>query len=149
MQSKPSSNQEPSLQSLLVLPIEIDLALHVLPVASLLLDFFAFEHAFTDRECHRSATIVVSLFGIWYFLWLEYCASHNGTCEFLRTCTVFSTGAQFCLTLAVPYPFLNGPLYGRVIIYVATTALALFSFRGINKIHRRIFRSQESKLKSL
>jgi hypothetical protein len=36
---------------------------------------------------------------------------------------------------SVPYPFLNVPLVGRLVIYAAATGFAFFTFRFFNALH--------------
>jgi len=112
------THAEPSSKNVIPLPMETDLCLHALPAVSLLIDFFAFERSFSPREAREGAAIVSTLFAIWYSNWVEYCARQNGT---------------------FPYPFLNNPFPVRVVIYIVVTLLALFSFRGINSLHSKLY----------
>jgi len=121
LQGKPGSTPPSSTSSaqaeVFRIPLSLDLALHAAPAVSLLLDFFAFERAYGRFEAGWGATIATSLFGIWYAVWVEYCAGYNGT---------------------FPYPFLNNPLPVRIAIYTVVINIAVASFRGINKLHIKL-----------
>lgn len=79
------------------------------------------------------------VFGVWYSVWVEYCASFNHTCEWFVFLSVCSDSDIECCYDAVPYPFLTvNELPGRIAIYVVVTFVAFLSFRGINKLHARI-----------
>ena len=74
---------EPSSRSVIALPIDIDLCLHALPAISLLIDFFAFERSYGERDERILAPGMATLFALWYSNWVEYCARKNGTCKYL------------------------------------------------------------------
>ncbi|KLO18909.1 hypothetical protein SCHPADRAFT_935750 [Schizopora paradoxa] len=114
--SEPSS----SGQSLVRIPLSIDLALHASPIISLLVDLFAFEAPYTKREATTGATISAALFGAWYASWVEYCALENKN---------------------FPYPFLNNPLPVRVTIYLVVVSISVLSFRGISALHGNVYRT--------
>ncbi|KAL5533141.1 hypothetical protein ACEPAF_4917 [Sanghuangporus sanghuang] len=61
------------------IPLSLDLALHLTPALTLLVDFFLFEESYGKAEATWGATAMSALFGIWYASWVEYCASFNGT----------------------------------------------------------------------
>lgn len=65
------------------LPLTIDLALHASPLFTLLIDFFVFQPKFSKIHVHKVAPVVVVVFTIWYASFVEYCATFNGSCEFL------------------------------------------------------------------
>ncbi|KAL5511650.1 hypothetical protein ACEPAH_4867 [Sanghuangporus vaninii] len=101
------------------IPLSLDLALHLTPALTLLVDFFLFEKSYGRAEAAWGATAVSALFGVWYASWVEYCASFNGT---------------------FPYPFLTlNPFPIRVVIYTVVTAIAFVSFRVINAAHSRVW----------
>ena len=70
----------PEAPPLIRIPLSVDLALHVCPALTLLIDFFCFENSYSAKEAGRDAVRVASLFGLWYSVWVEYCASYNGHC---------------------------------------------------------------------
>ncbi|TDL27363.1 hypothetical protein BD410DRAFT_782456 [Rickenella mellea] len=113
-QSEPTS-AAPEL-SLMRIPLRVDLALHATPALTLLANFFLFETRYSIAETKYPAAIVTTLYGIFYALWVEYCAKHNGH---------------------FPYPFLEHPLRGRLLVYSGASLLALLSFRAINSMHPR------------
>jgi len=96
------------------IPLTIDLALHVSPVLTLLVDFIFLERKYTKKVASYGAPLVVALWTLWYSLWVEYCARFNGS---------------------FPYPFLENPFEIRVAIYISTAVLALLSFWAINSMH--------------
>ncbi|KAL5490295.1 hypothetical protein ACEPAI_5128 [Sanghuangporus weigelae] len=101
------------------IPLSLDLALHLTPALTLLVDFFLFEESYGKAEAAWGATAMSALFGVWYASWVEYCASFNGT---------------------FPYPFLTlNPFPIRVAIYTVVTAIAFVSFRVINAVHSRVW----------
>ncbi|KAI5122074.1 hypothetical protein M0805_006057 [Coniferiporia weirii] len=111
--SEPSSDAPAFVR----IPFSLDLALHAVPAVSMLIDFFAFEQSYDAHVVARGAPAKVIAFGVWYSIWVEYCASFNGT---------------------FPYPFLTvNTLPIRVVIYAAVTSIAIVSFRGINNAHLR------------
>lgn len=63
------------------LPLPLDLSLHAAPALSLLLDFFLLEQSYSSYTVARGAPLTAIAFGLWYSVWVEYCASYNGTCE--------------------------------------------------------------------
>ncbi|KAH8117342.1 FAR-17a/AIG1-like protein [Phellopilus nigrolimitatus] len=116
--SEPSSSSAAPTPDFVRIPLSLDLALHAVPAAALLVDFFAFEDSYGVRAARHGATAMAFAFGVWYSVWVEYCASHNGT---------------------FPYPFLTvNPLPIRIVIYGAVTTIAFLSFRGINAVHSRV-----------
>jgi len=99
---------------LMHIPLKTDLALHAVPLFSLLIDFFVFESKFTKAHAKAAPAVVVA-FAIWYGSFVEYCATFNGS---------------------FPYPFLtHSPFPGRVLIYTITAGIALSCFRTLNALH--------------
>ncbi|KAG8996924.1 hypothetical protein FRB94_011025 [Tulasnella sp. JGI-2019a] len=96
------------------IPLPIDLALHLLPLATLTTHFFVTEEKYTPKVAGVWAPVTAALFAVWYAGFQEWCAAANGN---------FS------------YPFLNIPFPGRLVIYLATTVIAAGSFRMINSLH--------------
>jgi hypothetical protein len=78
-------------------------------------DFFAFEPKYHPPTSTSIAFFLSATVGAAYVIWVEYCASINGS---------------------FPYPFLTmtGPI-GRGIIYVAAISGALGVFRALNGLH--------------
>lgn len=72
--------------SVIRIPLKIDLALHASPAISLLLDLFAFEAPYTQKEATIGATVSAVLFGVWYASWVEYCALENKNCAYSVRC---------------------------------------------------------------
>ncbi|CUA74973.1 hypothetical protein RSOLAG22IIIB_01608 [Rhizoctonia solani] len=111
--AEPSSSSE--VPQSYRLPLKIDLALHLAPSASLILDFFTLERRYTARQLENQAPFLSILAAVSYATWAEYCASKNG---------------------AFPYPFLTmSPFHIRVVIYGVTTLLAYLSLLGLNYVH--------------
>lgn len=77
----PPSSTSTTQAEIFRIPLSLDLSLHAVPAISLLIDFFAFERAYGPFEAGPGATIAASLFGLWYSIWVEYCAGYNETCE--------------------------------------------------------------------
>ncbi|KAF8610204.1 hypothetical protein BDV93DRAFT_483360 [Ceratobasidium sp. AG-I] len=97
------------------IPLDMDLALHFAPAASLVLDFFLLERRYTKRQLKSQAPTLATLAAVSYASWAEYCASKNGS---------------------FPYPFLTiSPPHIRVVIYGVTTLLAYVSLVALNSIH--------------
>jgi hypothetical protein len=63
------------------IPLKMDLALHLAPSASLVLDFFVLERKYTARQLRAQAPLLATVAAISYAAWAEYCASKNGACE--------------------------------------------------------------------
>ncbi|KAH7340810.1 FAR-17a/AIG1-like protein [Rhizoctonia solani] len=99
------------------IPLKMDLALHLAPSVSLIVDFFVLERKYTTRQLKAQAPLLAILAAISYATWAEYCASKNG---------------------AFPYPFLTiSPFHIRVVIYGVTTLLAYLSLLVLNSVHPR------------
>ncbi|KAF8710992.1 NOL1 NOP2 sun family, partial [Rhizoctonia solani] len=99
------------------IPLKMDLALHLVPSISLVLDFFILERKYAARQLKTQAPFLATLAAVSYATWAEYCASKNG---------------------AFPYPFLTiSPFHIRVVIYAVTTLLAYLSLLGLNYVHPR------------
>ncbi|KDN51735.1 hypothetical protein RSAG8_00283, partial [Rhizoctonia solani AG-8 WAC10335] len=111
--TEPSS--APELPQFYRIPLKMDLALHLAPSVSLILDFFVLERKYTTRQLKTQAPFLAALAAVSYASWAEYCASKNG---------------------AFPYPFLTiSPFHIRVLIYGVTTLLAYLSLLGLNYVH--------------
>ncbi|KAG6333414.1 hypothetical protein ID866_5676 [Astraeus odoratus] len=96
-------------------PFHVDVAMHISPFATLLIEFLAFERKFSHVHLNTFAPLAMLFYGVSYACWVEYCAAHNG---------VF------------PYPFLTlNPLNGRVVVYACVTTLAFGSLRLLNLLH--------------
>lgn len=78
----PSASAEAS-DDLIRVPLYLDLALHAVPGTVLLIDFLLFERKYTKGYARYGGAVVAILAGTWYGWWVEYCASFNGTCEYL------------------------------------------------------------------
>lgn len=64
------------------LPLSIDLALHAAPTISLVVDFFAFESKYTEKEVRIAVPTIMAAYTLFYSSWVEFCASKNhGICE--------------------------------------------------------------------
>lgn len=63
------------------IPLNMDLALHLAPAASLVLDFFLLERRYTKRQLKSQAPTLAILAAVSYASWAEYCASKNGSCK--------------------------------------------------------------------
>lgn len=72
-----------ALPQLMRLPLATDLALHALPLFTLLIDFFVFQPKFSKIHVHKVAPIALVVFTVWYVSFVEYCAAFNGSCESL------------------------------------------------------------------
>ena len=73
-----------SLEKLVLvrIPLPVDLALHLSPAVSLLVDFFVFEEGYKPSEVKYSAPSITLAYTVLYGLWVEHCAKHNdGLCE--------------------------------------------------------------------
>jgi hypothetical protein len=62
------------------IPLSIDIAMHGLPGPFLLVDFFLLEKKFSKDTVNRSGPMLAAAIGSAYALWVEYCASYNGSC---------------------------------------------------------------------
>lgn len=108
------TSESSAAAALITLPLKVDLALHAVPGIALTLDFFLFEKRYTRYQVTHVAPLSSILFGLWYVIWVEYCASHNGR---------------------FPYPFLESPYYIRALVYIGAVFQAIFSFRILNFLH--------------
>ncbi|KAJ8078675.1 hypothetical protein PM082_012958 [Marasmius tenuissimus] len=108
-----------SLEKLVLvrLPVSVDLALHLSPALSLLVDFFVLEERYKPGEVKYSAPGMTLAYTVLYGLWVEHCAKHNNG--------------------LYPYPFLTlNPLSIRVAIYAAAGTFAYLSFTILNRLHK-------------
>lgn len=103
---------EPSVAAVFMeLPLKVDLALHAAPVIALTLDFFLFEKRYTRYQVTHVAPLTSILFGLWYVIWVEYCASHNGRCTLSASCLLPPSVIDYSRS---PIPVLGIPiLYPR------------------------------------
>ncbi|KAI0341803.1 hypothetical protein BDW22DRAFT_1429906 [Trametopsis cervina] len=109
----PTSSGE--VPELLRIPIGLDLSLHAVPGAALLLDFYLFEVKYASSYARYGGAAVCLIAASGYSWWAEYCASFN---------KIF------------PYPFLtNNDFPGRVGIYIAVGTFAYFVFQILNSLH--------------
>ncbi|ORY25722.1 FAR-17a/AIG1-like protein [Naematelia encephala] len=114
--SSPEPSSIPQADLLFRIPLWMDLSMHALPAAVLLLDFFALERRYTPPASTFGAPILAFTFGGAYANWIEHCASINGK---------------------FPYPFLTVlDFQGRVAVYVGASVGALLVFWGLNAVHR-------------
>jgi len=127
--SEPTSSSAP--QTLMRIPLNVDLALHAVPAIALVLDFFFFEKRYTRYQVARVAPLTATLFGLWYVSWVEYCATHNGRCM----CPTSYFSSLLLIPDAVPYPFLEYPYYIRALVYIGAMVQAFLSFRFLNSLH--------------
>ncbi|CAE7224271.1 unnamed protein product [Rhizoctonia solani] len=74
--AEPSS--APEVPQFYRIPLTMDLALHLAPSASLVLDFFVLERKYTPRQLKNQAPVLAVLAAVSYATWAEYCASKNG-----------------------------------------------------------------------
>nr|GAT47211.1 MFS general substrate transporter [Mycena chlorophos] len=103
-------------QVLMVIPLHVDLCLHAVPAASLLLDFLLFERRYNRTAMVWVAPTVVLGFTVGYGWWVEHCAKQNG---------------------AFPYPFLTlNPLDIRLRIYLGAGLAAYLMLTLLNALHK-------------
>lgn len=108
------TSEHTAMAAYMRIPFGVDLALHVVPGAALVLDFFFFERRYTKYQAARVAPITAILVGVWYVSLVEYCAGYNGR---------------------FPYPFLDNPVYIRMSIYIGAVLQAIVTFRVLNYLH--------------
>lgn len=134
-----SSSSETPTPALARIPLSLDLALHFAPAFSFLLDFFLFEKSYDPLAAGLGAATMSTAFGVWYAVWVEYCASYNGTCAFYFILLASNLYIDNSFFNSVPYPFLTlNPLPVRIVIYIIVTTIAFLSFRFINTLHWRL-----------
>ncbi|WVQ70249.1 uncharacterized protein L199_008475 [Kwoniella botswanensis] len=115
-----ASSPEPSSSNaedpLFRIPLLMDLSMHALPAVALIIDFFFLERKYKPPASTIGAFALAASFGTAYSLWVEHCASINGS---------------------FPYPFLTimNPQQ-RVMMYVGSTVMAWTVFRGLNALHK-------------
>ncbi|KIJ68881.1 hypothetical protein HYDPIDRAFT_23759 [Hydnomerulius pinastri MD-312] len=98
------------------IPVLTDLALHLVPLLALLIDFFVFEGRYTPRKIRIVAPIAIAVYGLGYVGLVEFCVRRNG---------VF------------PYPFLTKNRLGvRLLIYIAIAGLVWDALWLLNMMHR-------------
>ncbi|KAF7295029.1 MFS general substrate transporter [Mycena indigotica] len=111
LQAMPSE----SLEAVMI-PLRIDVCLHLVPCLSLLADFFWFEPKFGRSAMLYTAPFLSLVCTVWYGWWVELCAKHNNT---------------------FPYPFLTlSPLDIRIRIYAGAGLVACASFYVLNALHK-------------
>ncbi|KAF9023872.1 hypothetical protein BDZ89DRAFT_1069534 [Hymenopellis radicata] len=118
LQAEAAENSEPTFSTEMIklarIPLPIDLALHAVPAASLLLDFILSEKKYS-KSAESYAMPLVGACALLYSSWAEYCASINGH---------------------FPYPFLTDNPFGiRVVIYAGASGIAYWSFHLVNHLH--------------
>ncbi|WVW83274.1 hypothetical protein I302_105293 [Kwoniella bestiolae CBS 10118] len=115
-----ASSSEPSSSGaedpLFRIPLLMDLSMHALPAVALIIDFFFLERKYKPPASTFGALALAATFGTAYSLWVEHCASINGS---------------------FPYPFLTimNPQQ-RIMMYAGSTIMAWLVFRGLNAIHK-------------
>jgi hypothetical protein len=103
-------------QPLVFLPLWMDLGLHAVPAAALIIDFFVLERKYRPPMSTWVAFAVAGTFTTAYVTWAEHCAAINGK---------------------FPYPFLTIMSFeDRTKIYAASGLFALLVFRGLNALHK-------------
>ncbi|WWC85336.1 uncharacterized protein L201_000199 [Kwoniella dendrophila CBS 6074] len=114
--SSPEPSSSNAEEPLFRIPLLMDLSMHALPAAALIIDFFFLEKKFKAPASTYGAFALAATFGAGYSIWVEHCASING---------------------AFPYPFLTimNPQQ-RIIMYVGSTFMAWAVFRGLNALHK-------------
>jgi hypothetical protein len=92
--SAPASPEEPSSSDsqLYRIPIDIDISIHLVPAVSLLLDFFLVERKYTAYQLKYRAPLLAIATSLVFDLWMEYCASKNGACEYIELNVLSSFG---------------------------------------------------------
>ncbi|KAG7442920.1 uncharacterized protein BT62DRAFT_935646 [Guyanagaster necrorhizus] len=96
-------------------PLSLDLAMHVVPGLSLVMDFLVFEKKYSQELVKLAVPVVLTCGGM-YSSWAERNAKLNGG--------VF------------PYPFLTeNPFETRLGIYVGACAIGYIYFRVLNALH--------------
>ncbi|GMK55969.1 hypothetical protein CspeluHIS016_0210250 [Cutaneotrichosporon spelunceum] len=101
---------------LVFLPMWMDLGLHAVPAAALIIDFFLLERKYRPPMSNKVAIAVAILFTSGYASWVEHCASINGH---------------------FPYPFLTIMSFsGRVKMYAISAVFALLVFWLLNALHK-------------
>lgn len=114
------------------IPFDVDMSLHGLPGPFLLLDFLLCEKKYSVKTLNIYAPMLAAAIGITYAIWVEYCASLNGSC----TSSLFTAQRIFTLPRPVPYPFLTwSPFPQRVVIYAVCTSFSVLTFRLVNWLH--------------
>ncbi|KAF8912678.1 FAR-17a/AIG1-like protein [Mucidula mucida] len=118
LRAEAAGNSEPTFSNQMIklarIPLSVDLALHAVPAASLLLDFIIFEKKYS-KSAQSYAMPLVGACALFYSSWAEYCGSINGN---------------------FPYPFLTDNPFGiRVVIYAGASSIAYWSFHLVNRFH--------------
>jgi hypothetical protein len=73
-----SSSEAPQFYKI---PLNMDLALHAAPAASLILDFYLLERKYSASQLKYRAPLLAVATAVSYASWAEYCAYKNGSCE--------------------------------------------------------------------
>ncbi|OCF38345.1 hypothetical protein I317_07889 [Kwoniella heveanensis CBS 569] len=116
MASSPEPSSSGFEDGLFRIPLWMDMSMHLAPAVALIIDFFFLEKKFRPPASTIGAFLLAATFGTTYGLWVEHCASINGS---------------------FPYPFLTiMELPGRVATYAGSTVGAYLVFRGLNAIHK-------------
>jgi hypothetical protein len=88
--SKPAEpSSSPEAPQFYRIPLSMDIALHLVPAVSLLLDFFILERKYSAQQLKTQASLLAIAAGVSYATWAEYCASKNGACEYSSLLKVF------------------------------------------------------------
>ena len=134
LRGEPSSEPTSSVGSskLVRIPLSLDLSLHAIPCIAMLIEFYLFEEKYSARAVRVHAPVVASVFAVCYGVWVEYCASFNRGCKSIH---VLANKCSDTMVSKVPYPFLEAPLLVRLLIYAATTGIAVVSFRALDSLH--------------
>jgi hypothetical protein len=64
------------------IPLNVDLALHLAPAITLVVDFFFFQPKFGAREVKRTPLLMMG-YALGYGSWVEWLATYNHSCELL------------------------------------------------------------------
>ncbi|TXT13749.1 hypothetical protein VHUM_01116 [Vanrija humicola] len=98
------------------IPLWMDLGLHAIPAASLIIDFFLLEKKYQPPTSTRIVTWLATGLGVAYGRWAEHCNKING---------------HFA------YPFLDvmSPT-ARALTYSGAAGFALVVFWGLNALHK-------------
>lgn len=84
-----NSAENTMTDTLMYIPLEMDLALHAVPAVALALDFYMFERKYGRKSTVFLAPLVAFAYAIWYGGWVEHCSSrNNGICMWPYTAPV-------------------------------------------------------------
>ncbi|ANZ73167.1 BA75_01127T0 [Komagataella pastoris] len=97
------------------IPLSTDLSIHLVPVVSLLLDFYFFMPNWTVTT--PQAFFITAALDLLYWKWLDY---------------VMDDSSKF------PYPFLNVPEKERMVIFGAVILIVFGSFLAQKRLHSKV-----------